>query len=96
MATDEIDEVINNIILAINKNTQHIKELRVDIVEQLDKLASGIDESKQETIDLLSGVVELLTAITDKSYRVNDLILAITGVVASHKKRREEEGEIVN
>lgn len=96
MSNEAIDSVIDEIIDGLNKLTLELRSLQTDIVEQLDKLAFGIDDSKKEITSLLAGMVDLLTAITDKEYRVNDLIEAITEVILAHKEKRKAAGEIVN
>lgn len=94
MPNEDVDDVIDNIILALNKMNSKFRDLESQITSKLTELDMGVAESKNEITALLTGIVDLLTAVTQKEYRVNDLILAITEVVASHKKKREDDGEL--
>lgn len=94
MPKEDVDVVIDNIILALNKMNDKFKGLENQITTKLIELDMGITNSRGEIQSLLSGIVDLLTDVTQKEYRVNDLILAITEVVASHKLKRNEAGDL--
>lgn len=94
MTDANIEKAIDDIIIALNLMNTEMDSLKKSIRDKLSELDFGVAESKEEITALLNGIVDLLTSVTQKEYRVNDLILAITEVVASHKLKRNEAGDM--
>lgn len=96
MQDTEVTEVINEIIQTVNELNDKVSAIEQDMVGKLAELGNSLEKSQKDVAELLGGVVDLLTSVTEKEFRVNDLILSITDVVASHKTARVEAGEIIN
>jgi ABC-type transporter Mla subunit MlaD len=92
---DEVTDVINNLIDTVNQLNDKVKDIEDDMVGKLHELGDSMEKSQKDVAQLLGGVVDLLTSVTQKEFRVNDLILEITDLVADHTKKREDAGEII-